>query len=359
MNMNWFPKRIRTLTLFFIAALLIPIFFRSSYVLHIMVLLGIWIILTDSLNFLTGFAGQLSLGHAAFVAIGAYAGAMLIRNGHWPFWSALFVGGIVSLVAGLILGLMALRLRGDYLGMVTLGFGEIIRIFCINLINITNGPAGFANIHRPSLFGYTFSGELPYYFLILALVFVIHYAVERMLFSRFGRACLAVRDDEVAANAMGVRDYNYKVWAFCISCGICGIVGVFYAAWTTVVNPNSFTLNDSIMLNVMNTLGGSGSLYGPLPGGIVIGGLPELLRPYTTGARIASLRFSFMGLLLIVLMLVRPQGFYGMSISRGYISLSPIRKFFVRGSVEDAKREEITKINSAVDDQILLEVVNG
>jgi branched-chain amino acid transport system permease protein len=358
MSMNWFPKRIRTITLVFLAALLVPIFIRSPYILHIGILMGVWIILTDSLNFVTGFAGQLALGHAAFITIGAYTGALLMIHYGLPFWVGLVIGGVVAFASGLILGLMALRLRGDYLGMVTLGFGEIIRIFAINLVDLTRGQSGLPSIPRPSIFGFKFTNEVPYYFLILIFIAIGHMAIERMLLSRFGRACLAVRDDEAAAKAMGVQSYYYKVLSFCIACGFAGLVGVFYASWITMYSPTSFVLNDSLMMSVMETLGGIGSLYGSIPGAAIIGGLPELLRTFLTGARIASLRFALMGLLLILLMIIRPQGLFGMSIRRGYISLEPIRRLFVRNKEEKKGKHESLKFDCVLDDHVVEEVAN-
>lgn len=329
--MKWFPDKIRVLTLALVIALLIPIFVRSAFVLHLLVLLNIWVVLTVSLNLVTGFAGQLALGHAAFVTIGGYAGALLMIHYDWSFWLALLVGGGTAFLSGLILGLMALRLRGDYLGMVTLGFGEIVRIVAINWGDLTRGPMGLPGIPRPVIFGYTFKGEVPFYFLMLALVVFTEVTVERMLFSRFGRACLAVRDDVEAARAMGVEDYLYKVLAFCISAGYAGLAGVFYASWTTLFSPDSFTLNDSIMVSVMETLGGIGSLEGMIPGAMILGALPELLRPFTTGPKIASLRLAGVGMLMVVMLIVRPEGIAGMSIRKAYISLEPIRRLFTRG----------------------------
>ena len=336
--MNWFPRRIRLLTLALVAALLLPIFVHSPYALHVMVLLGIWVVLAESLNFVTGFAGQLALGHAAFVTLGGYAGALLMVNNGWPFWPALLIGGGTGFATGLILGLMALRLRGDYLGMVTLGFGEIVRLLAVNLVDITRGPMGVPGIPRPVLFGYKFQGELPFFYLILALIVFTHMSIERMLFSRFGRACLAIRDDEIAAQAMGVKPYRYKVLAFCISSAYAGLMGVFYCSWATFFSPDAFKLDDSIMLSVMITLGGIGSLVGAIPGAIGIGALPELLRPFTTGARVASLRLAGVGLVMVVFLILRPQGIAGMSIEKGYLSLEPLRRLFVRGS--DSKPEK-------------------
>jgi len=337
--MNWFPRRIRILTLALIVTLLLPLFIRSPYVLHVLVLLGIWVILAESNNFVVGFAGQLAIGHAAFVTLGGYAGALLMIRYDLSFWFALLFGGFFAFISGLILGLMSLRLRGDYLGMVTLGFGEIVRLLAVNLVGITRGPMGLPGIPRPVIFGCRFSGQLPFYYLVIALIVLTHLSIERMVFSRFGRACIAIRDDEVAAQAMGVKSFGYKVLAFCISSAYAGLVGVFYASWTTFFSPDSFKLDDSIMISVMITLGGIGSLLGPIPGAIGIGALPELLRPFTTGARIASLRMAGVGLIMVIFLILRPQGIAGMSIDKGYISLKPLRKLLLRKVVSVEEEE--------------------
>jgi branched-chain amino acid transport system permease protein len=318
---KFLPRRVRYLTLGILISLLIPLVVHSSFILHVLVMLGIYIVLSDSNNFVLGFAGQCAIGHAAFVAIGGYAGALIILNTGFGFWWALLGGGIVAYASGLILGLLAMRLRGDYLGLVTVAFGEIVRQLATNLHKITRGPMGLPGIDRPQIFGYRFSGEVPYYYLIIAMVVVTHWVIERLLFSRFGRACLALREDEVAAEAMGVQSYRYKVLSFCISSGMAGLAGVFYASWTTIFSPDAWTLNDSINISVMVTLGGIGSLLGAIPGAIGIGALPELLRPFTSGTRWASLRLSGVGLILVLLLIVRPQGLLGTSLNKGYLSL--------------------------------------
>lgn len=298
--------------------------------MHVLVLLLIWVVLSLSLNFITGYSGQLALGHAAFVTIGGYTGALLMLDYGVSFWVALAAGGATAFASGLILGLMAMRLRGDYLGMVTMGFGEIIRLIAINWIDVTRGPMGLPGIARVNLFGYTFRGEIPYYYLGLALVVLTFISIQRILFSRFGRACLAIRDDETAAEAMGVASYRYKVMSFCISSGYAGLMGIFYASWVTLFSPNSFQLANSIMVSAMITLGGIGSLYGPIFGAIGIGILPELLRPFTAGPRIGSLRLAGVGLAMVILIILRPSGLFGMSIDFVYFSLEPVRKLFRR-----------------------------
>ena len=328
--MNWIPRRISVTALLLFLVALVPLFVKSNLVLHIMVLLGMWVVLAMSLNFVTGFAGQLALGHAAFVTIGGYVGGLLMVNNGWSFWMALVLGGGSAFASGLILGVIAMRLRGDYLGMITMGFGEIVRLFALNLIDITRGPMGLPGIPRIQILGYTFKGEVPYFYLMLLFIVFTYVSIDRMLFSRFGRACLAMRDDEEAAEAMGVKSYQYKVQAFCISSGYAGLMGVFFASWVTLFSPDAFQLVDSIMMSAMITLGGIGSIYGPIAGGIGIGILPEALRPFTSGIGIASLRLAGVGLLMVVMLNIKPAGFFGTSIKKAYISLEPIRNLFVQ-----------------------------
>jgi len=328
--MSWLPRRISLEILLLLAAALIPLFIQSTYIRHVIVLMCVWVVLALSLNFVTGFAGQLALGHAAFVAIGGYAGAILMLNYGWSYWAALVVGFGAAFASGLILGLIAMRLRGDYLGMVTMGFGEIVYLLAINLIGVTRGPMGLPGVPRATILGIMFKGEIPYYYLALVLVALTFVTIKRMLFSRFGRALLAMRDDETAAEAMGVASYKYKVLSFCISSGYAGLMGAFYVSWVTLISPDSFRLADSIMISAMITLGGIGSLYGPIFGAIGIGILPELLRPFTAGPRIGSLRLAGVGLLMVVFIVLKPSGLFGTSTDTVYLSLDPLWNLFRR-----------------------------
>ncbi len=321
------PKRITLEALLLLIAIVAPIFIRSTYILHVMVLLCVWIVLSLSLNFVTGYAGQLALGHAAFVAIGGYTGAILMLNYGWSYWAAMPVGFITAFISGLALGLMAMRLRGDYLGMVTMGFGEIVYLLAINLNDITRGPMGLPGVPRATLFGYTFKGEVPYYYVALVLVALTFVTIKRLLFSRFGLACLAMRDEETAAESMGVPSYRYKVLSFCISSGYAGLMGAFYVSWVTLISPDSFRLADSIMISAMITLGGIGSLYGPIFSAVAIGILPELLRSFTAGPRIGSLRLAGVGLLMVIFIILKPSGLFGTSTETIYISLASLKSF--------------------------------
>jgi branched-chain amino acid transport system permease protein len=328
--MNWVPKRISLEAALILLAAIAPLFIRTTYVLHVMVLLCVWVVLSLSLNFVTGYAGQLALGHAAFVAIGGYVGALIMLNYGVSFWIAILIGAAASFVSGLILGLLAMRLRGDYLGMVTMGFGEIVYLLTINLTNITRGPMGLPGIPRATILSYTFKGEIPYFYVGLLLVGITFWMIKRMLFSRFGRACLAIRDDETAAEAMGIASFKYKVLSFCISSGFAGLIGAFYVSWVTLISPDSFRLADSILVSAMITLGGIGSLYGPIFGGISIGLLPELLRPLTSGPYLGSLRLAGVGLLMVVFIVLKPAGLFGTDTRTIYFSLETFRNLFRR-----------------------------
>jgi branched-chain amino acid transport system permease protein len=328
--MKFVPKKISLEVALILIAAIAPLFIRSTFVMHVMVLLCVWVVLSLSLNFITGYAGQLALGHAAFVAIGGYAGAILMLDYGVSFWLAILVGAAISFGSGLILGILAMRLRGDYLGMVTMGFGEIVYLLAINLVDITRGPMGLPGVPRATILSYTFKGEIPYYYVALLLVGITFFAIKRMLFSRFGRACLAMRDDETAAEAMGVVSSHYKLLSFCISSGFAGLMGAFYVSWVTLISPDSFRLADSIIISAMITLGGIGSLYGPIFGGIVIGLLPELLRPLTAGPYLGSLRLAGVGLLMVVFIILKPAGLFGTDTKTIYLSLESFRNLLPR-----------------------------
>lgn len=318
---KWIPEKIPAIIIGVLIASIIPIFIPSGFALHILVLLGVWIVLALSLNFVTGFAGQLALGHAAFVTIGGYSGALIMIRFGVSFWIGLLIAGLTSFISGAILGILAMRLRGDYLGMVTLGFGEIIRLLALNLTDITRGPMGLPGVPRISVFGISFQSIIPHFYLILFFILLTFYFIKRLIFSRFGRACRAVRDDEKAAEAMGIKSYKIKVISFCISAGLAGLMGAFYASWITFFSPDSFQFNDSIMMSAMITFGGIGSLYGPIFGAISIGSLPEILRPFTSGVGVASLRLAGVGLIMVLMLIIKPEGLFGDSITERYLSL--------------------------------------
>jgi len=262
------------------------------------------------LNVVVGLAGLLDLGYVAFWAIGSYTMAILSGSGppqfaHLDVWVILPLGILAAMTAGVLLGLPVLRLRGDYLAIVTLGFGEIIRITLSNLDSITRGSRGISGIPHPSIAGNSFGTRaLPYYYLTIVLLFVAVFLIRNLNTSRIGRAWVAIREDEIAAEAMGVNTFRMKLWAFAFGASTAGIAGVLNASRTNYVNPGSFQIINSILVLAMVVLGGMGSMLGPIVGAASIVIIPELLRDYVP----PSARFMAFGAILVVMMIFRPQG---------------------------------------------------
>ncbi|EJL39175.1 MULTISPECIES: branched-chain amino acid ABC transporter permease [Brevibacillus] len=255
---------------------------ENRYYMEVASQVGIYVAMALGLNIVVGFAGLLDLGYVAFFAAGAYAyaifstsqanefiaGNLFPLSGDW-FWPFLIVGLIVAAIFGILLGLPVLRVKGDYLAIVTLGFGEIIRIIFNNLdkpINITNGPQGITPIPSPELFGIKMGTPFYFYFIVLFVIAFIVLANIRFEHSRLGRAWIAVREDELAAQSMGISLLNTKLAAFATGASFAGVVGVIFAAKQTFIDPTSFTLMESIGILVMVILGGSGSIPGVVLG---------------------------------------------------------------------------------------------
>ncbi|HVZ41456.1 MAG TPA: branched-chain amino acid ABC transporter permease [Candidatus Kapabacteria bacterium] len=282
----------------------------GSYDQRIVVNIGINMILAVSLNLVNGFTGQFSLGHAGFMSVGAYASAafttMVLPSTSDPltqglfFIVALLVGGLAAAVAGLLVGVPSLRLKGDYLAIVTLGFGEIIRVILQNVSSL-GGALGLANIPRHTTFLWVF--------IVLTLVVFV---IERVIRTTYGKGFLAVRDDEIAAEAMGVNTTRYKVVAFVVGAFFAGIAGGLYAHYNSLIKPDDFGFLKSVEIVVMVILGGMGSTYGVIFAAAALTYLPEWLRSFTMfGIKFSDFRMSIYSLVLIVLMLVRPQGLFG------------------------------------------------
>ncbi len=297
----------------------------------------LYIMLALGLNIVVGFAGLLDLGYIAFYAVGAYLYALLASPHfglHWPVWAILPLGAVVAGGAGALLGAPTLRLRGDYLAIVTLGFGEIIRIFMNNLnapVNITNGPQGISSIDPFHVGGVTLAKSLSvlgvtvpslhaYYYLFLLLALVIIFVTIRLEDSRIGRAWVAIREDEIAAKACGINVRNIKLLAFSMGATFGGVAGGLFASFQGFVSPESFGLMESIMVLCMVVLGGMGHIPGVILGGILLTILPEAFRhaavplqKYAFGKVVVdpeSLRMLLFGLALIAVMLYRPAGLW-------------------------------------------------
>ena len=264
-----------------------------------------YVVLGLGLNIVVGVAGLLDLGYVAFYAVGAYSYALLNLHFGVGFWTALPIGALLAATFGILLGFPVLRLRGDYLAIVTLGFGEIIRLILENWNDFSRGPSGISNIPRPGLFGLEMSLEqsITYlYFLMIGLVLFTIFVVNRLQNSRIGRAWFALREDEIACQAMGIDKTRTKLTAFALGATWAGMVGVIFAAKTTFVNPASFTFLESAIILCIVVLGGMGSIIGVILAAFVLILLPEYLRAF------ADYRMLVFGALLVIMMVFRPQG---------------------------------------------------
>jgi branched-chain amino acid transport system permease protein len=284
----------------------------------------LYILLALGLNIVVGFAGLLDLGYIAFYAVGAYVYALLASpqfNVHLPFWVILPIGAAVAAFFGLILGAPTLKLRGDYLAIVTLGFGEIIRIFLNNMsrpVNITNGPQGITRIDPFSFGGFNFVSPIQYYYVLLVVALAIIVINLRLQNSRVGRAWEAIREDEVAARAMGIDTRNLKLLAFAMGASFGGIAGGMFSAIQGFISPESFVLVESIMVVSMVVLGGMGNIWGVILGALLLSFVPEILRWTVTPVQEALfgrmlvepevIRMLLFGLALVLVMLFRPAG---------------------------------------------------
>jgi branched-chain amino acid transport system permease protein len=317
MNIKGLPDKIKNLpypaqiALFLGPFFLFPVFDKNTYHLDLMTGVGIFALLAMGLNVVVGFTGLLNLGYAAFFAIGAYTYALLNLHWHWSFWCGLPLAGLVSMGCGFLIGIPSIRVRGDYLAITTLGFGEITRIAFNNLDRWTGGPNGLLGIARPRFFGIVFSvNPTPYFYLVLVMVALTAFFLFRLYRSKIGRALVAVREDELAASCMGVHALGVKLAAFGISAFIAGLAGAVFAAKQTVITPDSFDFVLSVLLLAMVVLGGMGNIWGAALGALVLGVLPELLRGF------AIYRMLIFGSVMILMMIFCPQGILGSQIIR-------------------------------------------
>jgi len=273
---------------------------------------GLYMLLALGLNLVVGFVGLLDLGFMAFYAIGAYTAAILAIHGT-SFWLCALAAMGAALAARLAVGFPALRLRGDYLAIVTLGFGEMVRLILNNWDGLTNGPKGLPRVSESippiSLFGFTFTSNLHYYYLIAACVLGAVWICRRLSHSRVGRAWVAIREDEIAAELMGIEVTFQKVVAFGLSALFAGLAGAIFAHWESFVTPESFTFWESCLLVCAVVLGGMGSVAGVLLGALCIVAVPEILRDLL-GASFANARYLLFGLSLVLMALYRPQGLW-------------------------------------------------
>jgi branched-chain amino acid transport system permease protein len=290
------------------AALAAPWLAPNDYVVGVMTRICLYAMLALGLNIVVGFAGLLDIGYVAFFGIGSYVYAFLASPHfgiHLPPLLILPILVAVTAIAGLLIGAPTLRLRGDYLAIVTLGFGEITYVLLLNLdrpINITGGPSGLISIDPPSAFGYVIDRNTQYYYLFLAFLGLVLLASVRLRDSRIGWAWQAIREDELAASAMGINTTVAKLQAFAVGASFAGIAGGLLASWQRSVFPDNFLFQESINVLAMVILGGMGSVLGVMLGATIIVALPEIFRD------LSLYRLLAFGLMLMLLMIFRPQG---------------------------------------------------
>ena len=313
----------------------------------------LFVLLSLGLNIVVGFAGLLDLGYIAFYAVGAYVYALLASphfNLHLPFWVILPICAAVACFFGVLLGTPTLKLRGDYLAIVTLGFGEIVRIFLNNLsepVNITNGPKGITTIDPIRIFDIDFSdttqlgtlaisGPIKYYFFLLVVLLIVIVINLRLQNSRIGRAWEAIREDEMAARAMGINTPKVKLLAFAMGASFGGVAGGMFSAMQGFISPESFILTESVMVLSMVVLGGMGNIWGVILGAVLLSFVPEILRYTVEPAQKAMfgkmlidpevIRMLLFGLAMVVMMLFRPAGILPSAVRKRELTTALARK---------------------------------
>ena len=284
---------------------IVPAVVTNLYHIQVMIFIGIYTILTLSLNLLNGYVGLLSIGHAAFYGVGAYASAKLVMTVGLPFPLAMLGAGAVAGIMGYLIAKPTLRLSGIYMTLATLGFNMIFFLILQNWMSFTNGPLGIMDIPPPNIFGYKIETRVQYYYLVFFLVLLTVVSMHRLMTCRFGRALVSIRENELAAEAMGVHTTRYKIQAFVLAAFYAGIAGSFYAHFVKYISPDSFYIYESFILLAMLAFGGQGNLIGPVVGAAVLIIIPEIFR------FLQEYRMLVYGGVLITMMLVRRQGLLG------------------------------------------------
>jgi branched-chain amino acid transport system permease protein len=288
-----------------VAVLLIPLG-ASGYLVEVLTSAFLYAILASALNITVGLTGVLVLGFIGFYAIGAYTtGILTAKFALCGFWLALPLSGLVAMLCGVLLGIPTLRLKGDYLAIVTLGFGEIVRIFLNNLDPLTGGPNGILGIRRPSLGPFTADHAVTFYYFTFAFLAATVFIVARLIDSRYGRAWVAVRENEMAARALGIDVFRKHLLSFSLSAFFAGIAGSLFAVKQGFISPDSFTFYESVLVLCMVVLGGLGNVAGALLGAALLVVVPEFLREF------ALYRMLVFGAVMIAFMIFRPHGILG------------------------------------------------
>ncbi len=296
-----------------ILLLTLPQLVANLYYLHIINLAGIYTLITIGLNLLAGYTGQVSMGQAGFYAVGTYVSALLMMNLHLSFWMASPIAMAASALLGLVIGIPAMKLSGPYLVLATVGLGEIVRLVILNWTPVTKGAAGLTAIPLPRVFGREIATEGEFYYLILAALLLGVWIAWRLASSKIGRTYHAIREDDLAAEAMGVRVNAYKVSAFVISAVYAGAAGALFGSFAGVASPDNFTFDDSVGFLCMSVVGGNRTILGAVVGAFVLTGLSEALRIFQ------AYRLVIYGAILILTVIYMPNGLIGLRIPRRFL----------------------------------------
>jgi branched-chain amino acid transport system permease protein len=287
-----------------VAALTVPFWLPNPYHLHVLIMAGIFAILALSLNLLLGYTGLLSLGHAAFFGIGAYASALLTLRLEWPFAAGFAAAIVLAGASGWLIGRLALRLRGAYFVLVTISFAGVVSLVAVNWMELTNGPLGLPGVPAPALAGLSLASKRAAYYLVLAVAALAYGICRRLVRSRIGRAFVALRENEALAASVGVDGTRYLVLATVVSAAMAGAAGSLYAHYTRFVSPEVFLFSYTVTMVIMVVAGGKGTLAGPLVGALLFTALPEALRE----AIAWQWQMVAYGVLLILVVFFLPRG---------------------------------------------------
>lgn len=307
-TMETFVEGKKKILLILLAVFLIalPYMLNSQYLVTVAVKIGSYTLLALGLNVLTGYTGLVSLGHAGFVAIGAYTSSLCAVKLGMNFFASMILGMVVAGLAGVLLGLPTMRVTGTYLSIITLGFGEIVKMIAMNWASVTNGTLGVKNIPSPSVFGYDLTiANNGLYYLMLVLVLVTTLFCIAVVKSKTGRAFQAIRADELASTMMGINITSYKILSFVISACICALGGALYASLIGYIDPNTFNFDVSTLILSIVILGGMGTIRGMFVGAAILIAFPEVSR------FLMEYRFVLYGVILVLMMRFRPQGIMG------------------------------------------------
>lgn len=296
-----------TLLIMAVLAALFPLLVGNQYALHIGIMVLFYAVLATSLNLIVGYVGEFSLGHTAFLGLGAYAAALLSLRLGLPMWATIPLAGAISALFGAAIGAITLRLRGPYFVIITLAFAEVLRIIANNWVGLTNGPMGLSGVVQPALLADAspLAAKRFYFYLALAIAVVALYLAYRFVYSNNGRAAVTVRENRYVAQSVGIQPFAYAMRAFVLGAFLAGLAGGFYAHYITFVGANVFGFAFMVSMIIMVLIGGKGTLVGPLVGALLITVLNEYLREFQ------ELRMSLFGLIVIGVVLFLPNGLMG------------------------------------------------